>query len=417
MGGGGVSSPAPVTLQESIGDVSNTANQVYGTEAQYQPQYQQLSDYLSAVNMRQTGANMTGYATPEAGNLTAQQYNQQSQLYNQFAPQAAASTLAANPLIGQQINASNSMIQQGQQNSALGNAMVQTGAGQNLSAMNMNNVINSNPLLAGMNSTANNEIASGGNVTPQEMAQVDQSTGSAYAANGLFNSGSSSAADLLNRDQFSQNRLQQWMGIGNQVAGANVGQQQSLLSGANNLMTQGNSASQVGAVGQNFGLSNLGGSEGELQQGINQLVNPNQMNANLSSLTSAFTPGTVTPQIVPQLLGTSANLNEANSQGAFAASSANAQLSNQQNAAMMQMGTTAAVSSATIASSFACWVAREVYGEDNPKWMHFREWMLYRSPRLFRNIYLKYGERFAKFLKGKGWLKAIIRPLMDLAIE
>ena len=38
-----------------------------------------------------------------------------------------------------------------------------------------------------------------------------------------------------------------------------------------------------------------------------------------------------------------------------------------------------------------CWVAREVYGEANPKWVRFREWMLTKGPRWFLNLYIKYG--------------------------
>lgn len=353
MGGGGVSSPKPVTLSESIGDVSNSANQVFNTENAYQPQYQQLSNNLSYQNMGNFGANLGNYVTPMAGDLAQQQYIEQTALYNNYAPGAAAATMAANPYLGQQANASNSLISQGGINNAAGNKMTGQGASDTQAAMNGNNVINSNPMLQGLNATVGSELAQGGNVTPQEMAQVDQTTGGAFAANGLFNSQSAAGSALLNRDQFSQNRLQQWMGIGNQVQGLNSATQQNLMTGGQNLMSSGNQLSQIGALQQNFGLGGLGAAQGELQQGINQIVNPNQMNSNMSSLTSAYTPGTVTPQIVPQLLGTAANLNQGNSQGAFAASSANAQLSNQQNAAMMQMGTTAAVSSATIAASFA----------------------------------------------------------------
>lgn len=63
-----------------------------------------------------------------------------------------------------------------------------------------------------------------------------------------------------------------------------------------------------------------------------------------------------------------------------------------------------------------CWVAREVYGEDNPKWLAFREWMLTRSPGWLRNAYIKYGERIAAWIKGKPILKAMIRAWMDTRI-
>ena len=60
-----------------------------------------------------------------------------------------------------------------------------------------------------------------------------------------------------------------------------------------------------------------------------------------------------------------------------------------------------------------CWVAREVYGEDDPKWMQFREWVIGYSPNWFYNAYSKYGERVAKVVAKVPALKLVIRPFMD----
>ena len=67
--------------------------------------------------------------------------------------------------------------------------------------------------------------------------------------------------------------------------------------------------------------------------------------------------------------------------------------------------------------TFFCWVAREVYGAHNPAWLLFREWMLNDSPGWFRAIYIKFGERFAKFISNKPRLKARIRIWMDSKIR
>ena len=64
-----------------------------------------------------------------------------------------------------------------------------------------------------------------------------------------------------------------------------------------------------------------------------------------------------------------------------------------------------------------CWVAREVYGEDNPKWLIFREWLASSAPKWFLNLYVKYGERFAAFIRNKPILKSIIRIWMDSRID
>ena len=64
-----------------------------------------------------------------------------------------------------------------------------------------------------------------------------------------------------------------------------------------------------------------------------------------------------------------------------------------------------------------CWVAREVYGPTNPKWKQFRAWVTDDSPSWFLKLYIKYGERFAKFISDKPRLKAIIRKWMDTKIK
>jgi hypothetical protein len=60
-----------------------------------------------------------------------------------------------------------------------------------------------------------------------------------------------------------------------------------------------------------------------------------------------------------------------------------------------------------------CWVAREVYGEDDPKWLQFREWVIGYSPDWFYKAYSKYGENVAKVVAKVPALKLIIRPYMD----
>jgi hypothetical protein len=64
-----------------------------------------------------------------------------------------------------------------------------------------------------------------------------------------------------------------------------------------------------------------------------------------------------------------------------------------------------------------CWVAREVYGIDNPKWLQFREWMLTKASDNLRNFYIEYGERIAESIRNKPKIKAIIRKWMDGKIK
>ena len=64
-----------------------------------------------------------------------------------------------------------------------------------------------------------------------------------------------------------------------------------------------------------------------------------------------------------------------------------------------------------------CWVAREVYGEDNPEWMIFREWMLSMAPKWMLNGYIKHGERIANYISGKATLKGWIKRWMDTKVK
>jgi hypothetical protein len=67
--------------------------------------------------------------------------------------------------------------------------------------------------------------------------------------------------------------------------------------------------------------------------------------------------------------------------------------------------------------AFGCWVAREVFGEDNPKWLYFRAWLYTKAPKWFLKLYLKHGERFAAFIKNKPMLKSVIRMWMNGRIQ
>ena len=64
-----------------------------------------------------------------------------------------------------------------------------------------------------------------------------------------------------------------------------------------------------------------------------------------------------------------------------------------------------------------CWVAREVYGESNPKWKQFREWVLRKAPDWFRAWYIINGESVAEHIKDKPKLKAQIKVFMDSKLE
>jgi hypothetical protein len=63
-----------------------------------------------------------------------------------------------------------------------------------------------------------------------------------------------------------------------------------------------------------------------------------------------------------------------------------------------------------------CWVAREAYGKEDPRWLVFRGWLLTSAPDWFRDAYVAHGPAFAAWLHDKPAAKAGVRFLMDRAI-
>jgi hypothetical protein len=64
-----------------------------------------------------------------------------------------------------------------------------------------------------------------------------------------------------------------------------------------------------------------------------------------------------------------------------------------------------------------CWVAREVYGAHDPRWMMFRTWLTTEAPTWLLHTYVAHGESFAAWIHGKPAAKAVVRALMDRAIS
>jgi hypothetical protein len=64
-----------------------------------------------------------------------------------------------------------------------------------------------------------------------------------------------------------------------------------------------------------------------------------------------------------------------------------------------------------------CWVAREVYGAEDPRWMMFRTWLTTKAPTWLLETYRAHGESFAAWIHDKPAAKAMVRTLMDRAIS
>ena len=62
-----------------------------------------------------------------------------------------------------------------------------------------------------------------------------------------------------------------------------------------------------------------------------------------------------------------------------------------------------------------CWVAREVYGAENPLWQQFRTWLLGSAQPEFVKFYKANGAEIAHEIAGQPKTKELIRHLMDAA--
>ena len=73
-------------------------------------------------------------------------------------------------------------------------------------------------------------------------------------------------------------------------------------------------------------------------------------------------------------------------------------------------------SAAILRGGGGCWVAREVYGIQNPMWVRFWQWKENYSYEWFKDFYDKNGEQFALWLHDKPRIKGIVRWLMNRAV-
>jgi len=230
------------------------------------------------------------------------------------------------------------------------------------------------------------QLKAGFQVSPEEQRLIDQQTLRGYAGRGTALSGQSNLASVLNRYQYTQGRqaqaLQQASGIGQYL----TQQSQPALA----------SFYQQPMYASSAGGQSIGNALASQQQAGPALFNP-ESQTGMGSIYGAY-----------------------NAQMGYAGQQAQAAAA--RGAGKMGMigsgiGAIGKIGGAAIGAGLICWVAREVYGKHNPSWLMFREWLTEDAPKWFHNLYCKYGERFAAFIRNKPTLKAIIRKWMDSKIS
>ena len=207
-----------------------------------------------------------------------------------------------------------------------------------------------------------------GQLTPEEQRGVDQRARQGSLARGRIGDQSSLAAEALGRSDYTAQFAQPAFGMNRQLAG-DVG-----------MTILGRPSSAIGLGGSMLGAAQQGAS------------------------------GPMGPQLFDPNVGINMAMQEQSNQVSLLGAQAQAN-------AARSAGKSSMMGSALGAVIGLCWVAREVYGIENPQWLEFREWMLNDAPSWLRNLYIKYGEQTAKFISNKPRVKSIIRKWMNTKIK
>lgn len=234
------------------------------------------------------------------------------------------------------------------------------------------------PLLAQQNQIASGLLNQGGNLSASDLRNVQQSSRAGYAARGLDATNSSIVDEAMQTDAAQRARLLQNLGIAQNV----VGQNQSAAS-----INNANSQSLFGLAS---GLTNAS----------------NQYTRNQFDAFSPYGADVA-----------SSNFNANQAQKIQQQNNALALTIAGQNADAAK----SAATTSTLGNIFGtwlgrCWIAREVFGSENPEWKEFRLWLDTLAPSWFRNWYLKNGRWIAAFLKVHPFLKPLIRSWMRCRI-
>jgi hypothetical protein len=217
------------------------------------------------------------------------------------------------------------------------------------------------PIMDTLQQQAQGDLALGGQLGPDEQRLVEQQTRAAFNDRGLGISNPAMFAEIMNLYGARQGRQRERQNFAMGVDQQNFGRFQQGYGAATGLMGYG---------------AGLGGFDP--QSGYAQDLYNTNYNAQAAS-----------------------NIAGANNRAAMFGSG------------MQLLGSGSTALGSIGAAAMMCWVAREVYGADNPDWKRFRKWLYERAPWWFFRLYARHGEAFAAWLSGKKRIKALIRRWMD----
>jgi len=235
------------------------------------------------------------------------------------------------------------------------------------------------------------------------------------------------AQNWINQQRTMGQQLQQTgMGLTTGMTGA-----AGTLAGAGSgLINAGSGVASAGSGLMNAGSGILGASTGAMTGGQGIINNATQ-NANQ-------TMGLASTMFQPRQFGLQgsdlANINVANVTGQnnltqylYAAQLQNNQTNAQiaganagaaaQSAGNLISGGTSVASSAAaigVAIAISCFLARECYGETDPRFYQFRHYLMNLAPHFIRRFYLRYAQSFSSFIHSRPLIKGFVRNILDI---
>lgn len=380
------------------------APSLYESESQYQPLYNQLQLGMTDQAL---------FGTPEQRGLL--------DIYSQLNPQLSAMSAASNTAqrtadiadveaLG--ARASNAFLNANPGlRSALDRAESMSGPQANPAMDQLNQrVLGQQPsrisqLLEG---GVVNGLSADGSLTSAEMRAAEQQVRAAYAARGMAMSPQAISAEAQNRLVSQRQRQLENLQMAQSVNSQLIGERQM---GINNLgqlaqLNQANTAADRSWQAQLVGLRQATASDpfqailGRPSVAFQQAQGYGGMGM---ASTQAAGPALFNPES-----SYANNIYGGNQQAENAARAATA--ANKSAITGALIGAAGTVGGASI---LKCWVAREVYGVSNPKWLVFRHWLETSAPVWFHDLYVKHGEKFAAWISNKPIIKRAIRRWMD----
>jgi len=246
-----------------------------------------------------------------------------------------------------------------------------------------------------LNALAAQRFAASGQLSPQEMRGAQQAARLGGLARGRVGDVSTVASEVLNREQALSARRQEALQAAQMAFAANQATAadpfQAILGRPAQAPGMGMASAQfaAGLAGQPLGPNLF-----DPNAGINLAL---QQQANMAGYQS-------------NIYGAQAGVAGANAQG-------RGQVRGALIGALAAPALGATAGALTALPYVLCWVAREVFGNENPMWLLFRQWLIEDSPTWFFNLYSKHGEKFAQFISDKPLIKWVIRKWMTGIVE